>query len=410
MGTIRRRRAVRPGLAAVTAGTLVATLTGVTGAGSAGAISCEPTPNLLSGKPSQTLALPDGAKARVWDTGSEVSRYNEVRLAAVTIPAASLVPKILAGSSLTNLRRPYQMAGKKTVALINGSVWSEWDPGVPVKSQILAWVVRKGASTPTRGLAVYGKTRKLAVAEMTVNGAAKVTRGAAAVDSIKIGAVNWQELPREGATLYTSVWGQWEHGVGQRTVVVAGGKVTKILTGYDIAADAPPSGSQYLTARWGSHAADQLAQLRVGDKVDISVAPGGSLDYQKKHTPIGRPTGLTGLSAPIVEHGKVVYGCDHISEIRRPRSIIGWKKNGDVLLVAIGGREFDGDLRTGGATVHQAAAYLRQLGAVTAVAFDGGNSTTLLVRKKPGGPLIRLDRSGSDYQRPITDAVAFDLP
>ncbi|MBA3742209.1 hypothetical protein [Sporichthya sp.] len=44
-----------------------------------------------------------------------------------------------------------------------------------------------------------------------------------------------------------------------------------------------------------------------------------------------------------------------------------------------------------------------------AVAFDGGNSTTLLVRKKAGGPLIRLDRRGSEYQRPITDAVAFDL-
>jgi hypothetical protein len=59
--------------------------------------------------------------------------------------------------------------------------------------------------------------------------------------------------------------------------------------------------------------------------------------------------------------------------------------------------------------VHQAATYLKQLGAVTAVAFDGGNSTTLLVRKKKGGPLIRLDRSQSEYQRPITDAVAFDL-
>jgi len=387
--------------------TLLAALAGATG--TADAASCAPTPSILSGTPVTTLKLPRKATARVWDTGDESRALDEVRIAAVTIPAKSLVPKVVAGSTLSDLNRLYQLAGRNTVALINGSVWDEWDPGVPMGSQILGGTVRKGDSVPTRGLAVYGKTRTLAVAQVSTSGTAVATRGGAPIASIHIGAVNWQDLSRTGATLYTSAWGAWEHEVGERTVVVSGGKVIRVLTGYDIAADAPPAGSSYLTARWGSAVADQLAKLRTGDKVDINVSPVGKLQYQKKATPIGHPTGLTGLSSPIVENSTVVYGCSRQSEILRPRSVIGWKKNGDVLLVTISGRAFAGELRVGGATVHQAATYLKQLGAVTAVAFDGGNSTTLLVRKKKGGPLIRLDRSQSEYQRPITDAVAFDL-
>jgi hypothetical protein len=353
--------------------------------------------------------LPKKATARVWDTGDEARQIDEVRIAAVTIPAKSLTPKIVAGPALSDLNRLYQLAGRNTVAMINGAVWDEWDPGVPMGSQMVGGVVRKGNSAPARALAVYGKARTLGVAQVATSGTAVATRGGAPVASIHIGAVNWQDLSRNGATLFTSAWGEWEHEVGERTVAISGGKVTRVIIGYDIGADAPPAGTSYLTARWGSAVADQLAQLRVGDKVAVNVAPSGKMQYQRKGTAIGHPTGLMGLSAPIVENGRVVYGCSRQSEIRRPRSIIAWKKNGDVLLVAISGRAFAGELRVGGASVHQAATYLQQLGAVTAVALDGGNSTTLLVRKKAGGPLIRLDRSQSEYQRPITDAIAFDL-
>jgi hypothetical protein len=385
----------------------MATLAGMTG--TADAAGCAPTPNLLARKPVTTLKLPRKAGAKVWDTGNQARRIDEVRIAAVTIPAKSLVPRAVAGSALSDTNRLYQLAGRNTVAMINGAVWDEWDPGVPMGSQIINGSVRKGSSTPTRGLALYARTRTLAVAQVTTSGTAVATRGGAPVASIHIGAVNWQDLSRSGATLFTSAWGVWEHEVGQRTVVISGGKVTRILSGYDIAADAPPAGSSYLTARWGSAVADQLAELRVGDKVGISVAPAGRLQYRKKSTAVGHPTGLIGLSAPLVENGRVVYGCSRQSEIRRPRSIIGWKKNGDVLLVTVSGRATAGELRVGGASVHQAATYLKQLGAVTAVAFDGGNSTTLLIRKKKGGPLLRLDRGQFDYQRPVTDAIAFDL-
>src|SRR5262249_44741101 len=162
--------------------------------------------------------------------------------------------------------------------------------------------------------------------------------------TIPIGAVNWQDLSRTGASMFTSAWASYQHDVGEVTVAVTGGKVSRILYRYE-GEDAPPPGTTYLTARWGSNTDDQLQQLRVGDKVTISVPPTGKLQYQKKATAIGRPTSLTGLSAPLVVNGQVVYGCSRQSEIRRPRSIVAWKKNGDVMLIAISGRAFSEDLR-----------------------------------------------------------------
>ena len=68
------------------------------------------------------------------------------------------------------------------------------------------------------------------------------------------------------------------------------------------------------------------------------------------------------------------------------------------------------DDRYAGASVHQFAEYLRRLGAVTAVNLDCGSSTTLLVRRTVGGPLVRLDRSGRQYQREIADVLTMRLP
>lgn len=403
-------------VAALTVAVLAASLAGASAPEAAGAAGCRSTPGLLAGKPVTSLSLPKKASAQVWDTGNLATNLAEVRVAAVTIPAGSLVPRIVAPPTLSALLTPAQLAGSRTVAVLNGSVYQEWEPGVPLKSQIVGGTVRKGNSSPGRGLAVYTKSRTMAIASVTTGGTASVTRGTKALAVIPVGAVNWQSLSRDGLSIYTPAWGWYEHPVGRRTVVLSGGKVIRILSGYDVAADRPDPGQQYLTARPGSRYATALAALRVGDKVKVALVPGGSLDYQKKlrhqkRSAIGRPSGLTGVSATIVEAGKNVWiSCTWVSEILRPRSVIGWKKNGDMLLVTISGRAIDDGLRVGGATVHQAGEYLRRLGAVTAVIFDGGNSTTLLVRRKVGGPLQRLDRSGGDSQRAITDALAFDVP
>ena len=97
-----------------------------------------------------------------------------------------------------------------------------------------------------------------------------------------------------------------------------------------------------------------------------------------------------------------------VHEVLRPRTAIGWKRNGDVVIAAISGRDVRYGIRYGGASVHQWAEYLRRLGVVDAAIFDGGNSTNLLVRTAVGGRFYRLDRTSGDLlQRPVTDALAF---
>jgi len=64
-------------------------------------------------------------------------------------------------------------------------------------------------------------------------------------------------------------------------------------------------------------------------------------------------------------------------------------------------------VRISGRSDFQFAEILRALGARHATALDGGTSTTLLIRRSVGGPLVRLDRPISEYQRPVVDALVF---
>ena len=97
--------------------------------------------------------------------------------------------------------------------------------------------------------------------------------------------------------------------------------------------------------------------------------------------------------------------CSARDEYLRPRSAIAFDKYGNMLVVAIAGKTYGSSW--GGASVHQFAGLLKQLGAVTAIRLDGGTSTTLWVRKTVGGPLVRLERSSTDYEREVVDALAF---
>jgi hypothetical protein len=205
--------------------------------------------------------------------------------------------------------------------------------------------------------------------------------------------------------VYTPAWGPFAHRAGTRTVVVKAGVVKAVLKGGAGAKRRAGSGERLLTARAGSTYDAALAGLRIGDKVQVTLSPAGEL---WNGGAVGKPSGLLGISSVIVNKGRNKAGCGYRDEILRPRTAIGWKANGDMVVAAVSGRDIEWGIRFGGATVHQWAEYLRKLGVVHAAIFDGGNSTTLLVRKKIGGPLVRLDRLGNDlYQRPVTDALAF---
>ncbi len=399
---VRLRRGVT--LAAV--GSLALALAGVatTTAPAADAATCRVASSLLSRAPIGTYAIPGGASARIWDTGNLASDLSEVRIVAVTIPTGTLTPSVATAPTISLAATPSTMVARdlRAVVVINGGHFNAAVPGIPLKSQIFNSTIRKAIRSTSQNVVVYSGTKAVSLASNYLTGTVRTTRG-----TWPLAAVNWETLPSAGVSVHTYAWGSRAHPVGSRTVVVSGGKVIKVFVG-SAGARRPTTSQTFLTAPAGTYAT-ALARLRVGDAVTVVSGTGGTWfnDGKWPHTPIGKPTGMVGAGGTLVLNGANMASCIARDEQLRPRSAIAWKANGDIMVVTASGRALVNGTRFGGATVHQFADYLRRLGAVKAVNLDGGTSTTLLVRLRVGGPLIRLDRGAGEYQRAVVDAISF---
>ncbi len=371
------------------------------------AATCKPTPGILSTSPAASYSLPGGATVRIWDTNLRSFTEGDRRLAVVRIPKGSLTPAVVTSPTVARAARVSTMvkADPKAVVVLNGGTFNPTIPGIPDRVQISQGVVRKLVRQSYSnglygGIAVDSVNKTITGAAFDLAGSFSTRAGSAI-----IGSVNWQTLPSQGVAVYTYSWGNRSHPSGGRVVVVAGTKVTKILTGA-AATRRPATWEKYLTARSGTAAASLLAKVKVGDAANVWYGANGTTRYAGyPATPFSRPSGATGSGGAIVRDGAVDAPCSSRDENPRPRSAIAWDAQGNMLIVAIAGKQFGSSW--GGVSVHQFAGLLKQLGAVTAIRLDSGTSTTLWVRKTVGGPLLRLDRRGDDYEREVVDAVAF---
>ena len=76
--------------------------------------------------------------------------------------------------------------------------------------------------------------------------------------------------------------------------------------------------------------------------------------------------------------------------------------------MAVSGRVGTNGYRQGGATRRQFAVYLQRLGAYDGANLDGGNSTTLLVRRSLTGGFTRMDQPASSWQRPVPNVFTLE--
>lgn len=81
---------------------------------------------------------------------------------------------------------------------------------------------------------------------------------------------------------------------------------------------------------------------------------------------------------------------------RHPRTAVGMRADGAVLLVVVDGRRPD---HSAGMTLPELIRLLRELGAVDALNLDGGGSTTLVVRGRVA------NRPSDPAERPVTNAL-----
>jgi hypothetical protein len=367
------------------------------------AASCLPNVNLVTKAPLSTYGLPGGASVRIWDTGHSANALNEVRVAAVTIPRGTLTPGAVTAPTMSAAVTPAAMVARdpRAVVVINAGHFDPNVSGIPEKSQVRDGVILKATSTRLNGIVVDAQAKSAHPAFSTLSGRAVTPHG-----TVPIVGVNWQTLGN-GISAYSSVWGSRAHPYGPRTVVVAAGRVIAIKLG--AAGRARPALNQWwLTAPTGTYAA-KIAALRVGDAVTVNIAESAVLQWDGAwpHAVLHNPSAVVGSGGTLVFQGVNKTTCAGRDENLRPRSAIGWLPNGDELVVTVSGRATVNGTRWGGSTVHQFAEIMRALGARQATALDGGTSTTLLIRRSVGGPLIRLDRPISEYQRPVVDALVF---
>ena len=158
----------------------------------------------------------------------------------------------------------------------------------------------------------------------------------------------------------TNQWG--------REIKIVNNRVTAISTAGNMVIT---PGSSVISGHGASAAA--LAQLRVGDRVTISETLGNSAADAAETVVSGGPL--------LVEHGRVHVRVAEekipadIAKGRAPRTALGIKKDGTLLMVVVDGRSNN----SAGLTLTELATYMLRLGAREAVNFDGGGSSVMAI-------------------------------
>ena len=175
----------------------------------------------------------------------------------------------------------------------------------------------------------------------------------------------------------TNQWG--------REVKLVNNRVTAVSTAGNMAIT---PGSVIISGHGASAAA--LAQLRLGDRVVLSETLGSATADAADTVVSGGPL--------LVEHGRAHVRVAEekiaadIAKGRAPRTALGIKKDGTLLLVVVDGRNNN----SAGLTLAELATYMLRLGAREAVNFDGGGSSVMAIN----GLVVNKPSDGKE--RPVS--------
>lgn len=191
-------------------------------------------------------------------------------------------------------------------------------------------------------------------------------------------------------------------GPGAEVIVDRAGRVVEV---HPVRGGAIPPGGLVLSAT-GDNAA-LLLKARPGQRASVSatiseggrnVALDGGLGIVN-----GGPRLLRAGQPDVTAYGEGFVWLDdpafwyRFGAFRHPRTLAGVTRAGEILLVAIDGRQFDYSV---GASFEEEAGVMQALGAVEAVNLDGGGSTTLVIDDQ----LVNRP-SDTTGERPIGDAL-----
>lgn len=253
----------------------------------------------------------------------------------------------------------------------------------------------KVLSEPSRrrpGLAVSNKGPRTRLAVVDVEFRAEVVASKSARRGID--GVNRPRLDNE-LILFTPEFDRTTlTGPEGIEAVVDKGRVTAVR---EARGDAPIPRGGWVVSGHGAAAAWLKAHVRLGGRLETRT------DVRLAPKPVFTPEFVIGGGPRLVRSGRPAAAADPgiygpgFSDARHPRTAVGFRSDGRVILVAVDGRQPE---RSVGMTIAELTALLIELGAVEAINMDGGGSTTLVVRG-------RVVNSPSDLtgERAVGDAL-----
>jgi exopolysaccharide biosynthesis protein len=267
----------------------------------------------------------------------------------------------------------------------------------PYRGEPAGIVLRAGKvlSEPSRrrpGLAVSNKGPRTRLAVVDVDLRAEVVASKSA--RRRIDGVNRPRLSGE-LILFTPEFDRTTlTGPEGTEAVIEKDRVAAVIPGKGDAA-IPRAG--WVLSAHGASAAWLQANVRRGARLVLRS------DVRFDPRPAFLPEFVIGGGPRLVRGGKPAAATDPgtygagFADARHPRTAIGVRADGRILLVTVDGRQPE---RSVGMTIAELTALLLELGAVDAVNMDGGGSTTMVVRDRVvNGP---SDLSG---ERPVGDAL-----
>lgn len=134
--------------------------------------------------------------------------------------------------------------------------------------------------------------------------------------------------------------------------------------------------------------------VNVGDTARLHLGNNLGVDFSRIQTAIGGG----GL---ILSNGETMYGRGVAPNARHPRSAIGVTRDGNSLILMV----VDGRSHSIGATHVEMAGWLRRFGAWDAMHFDGGGSSTMIVRDAVTGAYATVNTPSDGAERRIINAL-----
>lgn len=278
--------------------------------------------------------------------------------------------------------------GRPVLAAVNADFFSFDPPGVPTGAQVADGEVVRGPGTrPVFGVDVDG-TPFIATVELD----AEVHTSAGM--SARVRRINTRPGPDE-ITLYNRFTGRTtpaDTGVVEAIIAPQEGLPGSghgVVSAFDTApAGVPvPDGGVVLAGR-GRGAAFLQHLLEPGDTVRWEVAFDGAPGPVRE---------MVGGYPALLRDGDALETTGDFATTRHPRTAVGWRRDGTLLLVVADGRQ---DGYSVGMSLPELTDLLRSLGAVDALNLDGGGSTTLVVR----GEVVNRP-SDPQGERPVANAL-----